>query len=83
MIEIGPQGQPVVRCQAGAPAARLSAQELLQLELTALAEADTRRAGLPVCHPLIACSGFRPASLDQDFRNFATHGLALNLLLVN
>ena len=48
MIEIGPQGQPVVRCQAGAPAARLSAQELLQLELTALAEADTRRAGLPV-----------------------------------
>jgi len=48
MVEIGPEGLPVVRCQAGAPAARMGAQALLQIEQAALAEEDLRRAGIPV-----------------------------------
>lgn len=47
MIEIGPEGLPVVRCQAEAPATRMGASELLQLEQAALAEEDLRRAGIP------------------------------------
>lgn len=47
MIEIGPEGLPVVRCQAEAPATRMGAPELLQLEQAALAEEDLRRAGIP------------------------------------
>lgn len=48
MIEIGPEGLPLVRCQLGAPASRMGAQELLQLEQTAQAEEDSRRAGIAV-----------------------------------
>ena len=48
MVEIGPEGLPVVRCHAGAPAARMGAQALLQIEQAALAEEDLRRAGIPV-----------------------------------
>ena len=47
MIEIGPEGLPAVRCQAGAPATRMGAPELLHLEQSALAEEDPRRAGIP------------------------------------
>ena len=47
MIEIGPEGLPVVRCQADAPSTRMSVEALLQLEQAALAEEDLRRAGIP------------------------------------
>jgi plasmid stability protein len=47
MIDIRPDGLPVVRCQAGAPASRMGALALLQLEQAALAEEDLRRAGMP------------------------------------
>ncbi len=47
MIETGPQGLPVVRCQADARAARMNAEALPQIEQAALAAADMRRAGLP------------------------------------
>lgn len=48
MIEIGQEGLPLVRCQSGAAATRMSAQELLQLEQAAQAEEDMRRAGTAV-----------------------------------
>lgn len=47
MIQIGPHGLPVVRCQPGAPATRMSAQELTQIEQAALAREDLQRAGRP------------------------------------
>lgn len=47
MIDIGPDGLPRVRCQAGAPASNLDAVALLQLEQAALAKEDLRRAGMP------------------------------------
>ena len=47
MIEIGPEGLPVVRCQAEAPSTRMGLEALVQLEQAALAEEDARRAGLP------------------------------------
>ena len=48
MIEIGPDGLPVVRCPPDAPSSRMSAAALLQLEQAALAAEDAQRAGLPV-----------------------------------
>ena len=48
LVEIGPEGLPVIRCKAGAPATRMSAKKLLQLEKAAQAEEDLRRAGIPV-----------------------------------
>lgn len=47
-IEIQPDGLPLVRCGAGAPASRMSARELLALEQAALEQEDRQRAGLPV-----------------------------------
>ncbi len=47
MIEIGPEGLPVVRCLADAPSTRMGREALLQLEQAALAEEDLRRAGIP------------------------------------
>ena len=47
MIEIGPEGLPVVRCQADAQSMRMSVEALAQLEQAALAEEDLRRAGIP------------------------------------
>ena len=47
MIEIGPEGLPVVRCQAEAPSTRMGVEALVQLEQAALAAEDLRRAGLP------------------------------------
>ena len=46
MIAMAPDGLPVVRCQAGAPASSMGAPELLQIEQAALAEEDLRRAGM-------------------------------------
>lgn len=48
MVQIGPKGLPVIRCSAGAPAARMSAKKLLQLEQAALAEEDRKRVRHPV-----------------------------------
>ena len=48
MIEIGPKGLPVIKCQAKAPAKRMSARTLLQLEQAAQSEEDLKHAGLPV-----------------------------------
>jgi len=45
MIQIGPHGLAVVRCQPGAPATRMGAQELTQIEQAALAGEDLHRAG--------------------------------------
>ena len=47
MIEIGPEGLPVVRCQADAPSTRMGVEALVHLEQAALAAEDLRRAGLP------------------------------------
>lgn len=44
--EIDENGLPVIRCQPGAPASRMSLEELLALEQDALAEDDMKRAGL-------------------------------------
>ncbi len=46
MVEIGPKGLPVIRCNPKAPAARMSAKKLLQLEQAAQAAEDARNAGL-------------------------------------
>ncbi len=48
MIEIGPNGLPVIRCDADAPARRMTANQLLQLEQAAQEEEDLQRAGLSV-----------------------------------
>ena len=47
MIGIGPDGHPVVRCQANAPSTRMGMEASAQLEQAALAEEDARRAGMP------------------------------------
>lgn len=44
-IEIQPNGLPVVRCSAKAPAKRMTADELLALEQEALAGEDLHRLG--------------------------------------
>lgn len=46
MIDIGRDGLPLVRCQAGTPGTGLGVRELLRLEQAALAEEDQRRAGI-------------------------------------
>ncbi len=46
MIEVGPHGLPLVRCQGRAPAMAMSAQELAQLEQAAQADDDLQRAGI-------------------------------------
>ena len=46
MVEIGPKGLPVIRCNPKAPATRMSAKKLLQLEQAAQAEEDAEYAGL-------------------------------------
>ena len=46
MVEIGSNGLPVIRGNPKAPVARMSAKKLLQLEQTAQAEEDVKRAGL-------------------------------------
>ena len=48
LVEIGPDGLPVIRCKAGAPATLMRTKKLLQLEQAAQAEENLRRAGLPV-----------------------------------
>lgn len=48
MVQIGPGGLPVVRCRAKAPAARMSAAQLLRLEQAAQTEADSSHVRLPV-----------------------------------
>ena len=48
MVDIGPKGLPVIKCQAKAPAKRMSAKTLLQLEQAAQTEEDLKHAGLPV-----------------------------------
>ena len=48
MVQIGPKGLPVIRCDPNAPAARMSTKKLLQLEQAALAEEDLKRVWRPV-----------------------------------
>ena len=48
MVEVGPDGLPVIRCKAGAPATRMRAKRLLQLEQAAQAEEDLKRVGIAV-----------------------------------
>lgn len=48
MVQIGPQGLPVIRSKHSAPAARMSVKKLLQLEQAALAEEDLKRVRHPV-----------------------------------
>lgn len=48
MVQIGPNGLPVVKCRSNAPATRMSAKQLLQLEQAALAEQEMKHAGLSV-----------------------------------
>ena len=45
MVEIGPKGLPVIRCNPKAPATRMNGEKLLQLEQTAQAEEDAKHAG--------------------------------------
>jgi hypothetical protein len=46
MVEIGVKGLPVIRCNPNAPATRMSAEKLLQLEQAAQAAEDLKHAGL-------------------------------------
>ncbi len=48
MVYTGPNGLPVVRCRADAPASRASLLELLALEQKTLAEEDLHHVGHPV-----------------------------------
>ena len=48
MVEIGPKGLPVIRCSPKAPATRMRAKKLLQLEQAAQAAEDMKHAGLSV-----------------------------------
>ena len=48
LVEVGPQGLPVIRCKANAPATRMGAQKLLRLEESAQTMEDLQRAGIPV-----------------------------------
>src|SRR5690348_1860790 len=47
-VIIGPDGIPFIRCEPGAPAGRMTVEELLELERRALEEEDLQRAGLPL-----------------------------------
>ena len=48
LVEVGPQGLPIIRCKANAPARRMDAQKLLRLEESAQTVEDLQRAGIPV-----------------------------------
>lgn len=48
MVEIGQSGLPVIRCRPGAPATRMSVEELLELERQTQTNEDLRHAGLSV-----------------------------------
>jgi plasmid stability protein len=48
LVEVGPQGLPIIRCKANAPARRMSARTLLRLEESAQTVEDLQRAGIPV-----------------------------------
>ena len=48
MVQIGSSGMPVIKCRANAPATRMSAKKLLQLEQAAQAQEDLKRAGIVV-----------------------------------
>ena len=48
MVQIGANSLPVIRCRPNAPATRMSAKKLLQLEQAAQAEEDLKRAGIAV-----------------------------------
>ena len=45
MVTVGSNGLPVIRCRADAPGAKMSVQNLLNLEQQTQAEEDLRRAG--------------------------------------
>jgi len=46
MVKIDSSGLPVIRCRADAPARRMSAEKLLELEQQAQLEEDRQHAGL-------------------------------------
>lgn len=46
MVKIDASGLPVIQCRADAPAGRMSAEELLELEQQTQLEEDRRHAGL-------------------------------------
>lgn len=48
MVQIDAGGLPVIRCRAQAPATRMSAKKLLQLEQAAQAAEDMKHAGISV-----------------------------------
>ncbi|MGQ0709646.1 MAG: hypothetical protein ACT4NV_07835 [Rhodoferax sp.] len=48
MVSLGPNGLPVVRCRVGAPAERMSAEDLMKLEQDSQTDEDAHRAGLSV-----------------------------------
>ena len=48
IVQLTPDGLPVIRCRADAPALGLSLDNFLALEQKTLTREDMRRAGLPV-----------------------------------
>ncbi|MDB6034188.1 MAG: Antitoxin VapB41 [Verrucomicrobiales bacterium] len=48
MVQIGERGLPIIRCGPGAPATRMSIEELLKLEERTQLEEDAKRARQPV-----------------------------------
>ena len=48
LVEIGPQGLPLIRCRKDAPSTRMSVKKLLNLERAAQVAEDIERAGKPV-----------------------------------
>lgn len=47
-VQIRANGLPVLQCRANAPASRMNAKQLLELEQAALAEQDKAHARLPI-----------------------------------
>lgn len=48
LVQINASGLPVIQCRANAPASRMSAEKLLQLEQAAQAAEDLKRAGIVI-----------------------------------
>ena len=48
MVQIGAGGLPVIQCRPNAPASRMSAKKLLQLEQAAQTAEDQKRAGIVI-----------------------------------
>jgi plasmid stability protein len=48
LVQIGVDGLPVIECRPHAPASRMSAKKLLQLEQAALSAEDQQRAGIVI-----------------------------------